>query len=332
MDLSVGVQGETPLVHRRYHRSAAGKYAYAAETQLFIIASINQKYNAYIRKELERCGENIVEKNGGNKRGTNRVSAKRRMQALGLVYILLLTGIAVPKAEGAEKGGAACAAESLDVTEKAEDQKAEDQKAEDQKTERKKAEGGETAEAPCIALTFDDGPSTAYTPVLLDGLKERGVHATFFLIGKNIEQGDNADIVKRMYEEGHLIGNHTYSHVEITKLDDESAYKEISRTNELIEGITGARVEFMRPPFGSWQKELEARVQVIPVMWTVDPLDWATENVDEIVNKVVTEVEENDMILLHDCYDSSVKAALRIIDLLQAEGYRFVTADELITG
>ena len=261
-----------------------------------------------------------MEKNGGNKSGTNRVSAKRRMQALGLVYILLLTGIAVPKAEGAEKGGAACAAESLDVTEKAEDQK----------TERKKAEGGENAEAPCIALTFDDGPSTAYTPVLLDGLKERGVHATFFLIGKNIEQGDNADIVKRMYEEGHLIGNHTYSHVEITKLDDESAYKEISRTNELIEGITGARVEFMRPPFGSWQKELEARVQVIPVMWTVDPLDWATENVDEIVNKVVTEVEENDMILLHDCYDSSVKAALRIIDLLQAEGYRFVTADELI--
>lgn len=263
-----------------------------------------------------------MEKNGGNKSGTNRVSAKRRMQALGLVYILLLTGIAVPKAEGAEKGGAACAAESLDVTEKAEDQK----------TERKKAEGGENAEAPCIALTFDDGPSTAYTPVLLDGLKERGVHATFFLIGKNIEQGDNDDIVKRMYEEGHLIGNHTYSHVEITKLDDESAYKEISRTNELIEGITGARVEFMRPPFGSWQKELEARVQVIPVMWTVDPLDWATENVDEIVNKVVTEVEENDMILLHDCYDSSVKAALRIIDLLQAEGYRFVTADELITG
>lgn len=320
-------KGKHPLEPRRYHRSAAGKYAYAAETQLFIIASINQKYNAYIRKELERCGENIVEKNGGNKRGTNRVSAKRRMQALGLVYILLLTGIAVPKAEGAEKGGAACAAESLDVTEKAEDQKAEDQK-----TERKKAEGGETAEAPCIALTFDDGPSTAYTPVLLDGLKERGVHATFFLIGKNIEQGDNADIVKRMYEEGHLIGNHTYSHVEITKLDDESAYKEISRTNELIEGITGARVEFMRPPFGSWQKELEARVQVIPVMWTVDPLDWATENVDEIVNKVVTEVEENDMILLHDCYDSSVKAALRIIDLLQAEGYRFVTADELITG
>ena len=166
-----------------------------------------------------------MEKNGGNKSGTNRVSAKRRMQALGLVYILLLTGIAVPKAEGAEKGGAACAAESLDVTEKAEDQK----------TERKKAEGGENAEAPCIALTFDDGPSTAYTPVLLDGLKERGVHATFFLIGKNIEQGDNADIVKRMYEEGHLIGNHTYSHVEITKLDDESAYKEISRTNELIE-------------------------------------------------------------------------------------------------
>ena len=68
----------------------------------------------------------------------------------------------------------------------------------------------------------------------------------------------------------------------------------------------------------------------MPVMWTVDPLDWTTENVDEIVNKVVTEVQENDIILLHDCYQSTVKAALRIVDILQAEGFEFVTVDELI--
>ena len=69
---------------------------------------------------------------------------------------------------------------------------------------------------------------------------------------------------------------------------------------------------------------------MLPVMWTVDPLDWATENEDEIVNKVVTEVEENDIILLHDCYKSSVRAALRIVDLLEAKGYQFVTVDELL--
>ena len=185
-------------------------------------------------------------------------------------------------------------------------------------------------EKPKIAITFDDGPSAVYTPRLLDGLKERGVKATFFLIGQNIEKEGGSEIVKRMYEEGHLIGNHTYHHVEITKVSNDEAYQELMLTNEAIENITGEEVQFMRPPFGLWQKELEKKIHVLPVMWSIDPLDWATENVDEIVNKVVTEAQENDIILLHDCYDSSVKAALRIIDLLQPEGYEFVTVDELM--
>ncbi len=185
-------------------------------------------------------------------------------------------------------------------------------------------------ERPKIALTFDDGPNAVHTPVLLDGLKERDVKATFFLIGKNIEAGNNAEIVKRELEEGHLIGNHTYNHVEITRVSNDTAYQEIKKTNDIITAITGEPVEYMRPPFGLWQKDLEQRIHVLPVLWTVDPLDWATENVDEIVNKVVTDVEENDIILLHDCYKSSVKAALRIVDLLEAEGYQFVTVDELL--
>lgn len=73
----------------------------------------------------------------------------------------------------------------------------------------------------------------------------------------------------------------------------------------------------MRPPFGAWQKKLEWELDVMPVMWTIDPLDWTTNNEDEIVNKVVTQAKENDIILLHDCYESSVNAALRIIDILQ---------------
>ena len=86
----------------------------------------------------------------------------------------------------------------------------------------------------------------------------------------------------------------------------------------------------MRPHFGAWQKKLEWELDVMPVMWTIDPLDWTTNNEDEIVNKVVTQAKENDIILLHDCYESSVNAALRIIDILQKEGYEFVTVDELI--
>ena len=190
------------------------------------------------------------------------------------------------------------------------------------------AENTEPVEAPKIALTFDDGPNPGSTPMLLDGLAERGVKVTFFVIGQNVEK--YPDIVKREAEEGHIVGNHTYNHIEITKVSSEEAEKEIMDTSNLVEEITGRPTEYMRPPFGAWQKELELNMDVMPVLWTVDPLDWTTENEDEIVNKVVTQAKENDIILLHDCYKSSVKAALRIIDILQKEGFEFVTVDELL--
>ncbi len=183
-------------------------------------------------------------------------------------------------------------------------------------------------EKPSIAITFDDGPSGRYTGRLLDGLKERSVKASFFLIGENAEE--NPVLVERIYKEGHLIGNHTYSHVQMTHLSEEAAVREIERTDQVISAITGEHVAYMRPPFGAWQRELEVRMEVLPVLWSVDPLDWTTENVDEIVSKVVTEVEEGDIILLHDCYASSVEAALRIVDILQKEGYEFVTVDRLL--
>lgn len=183
-------------------------------------------------------------------------------------------------------------------------------------------------EKPSIAITFDDGPSGRYTGRLLDGLKERNVKASFFLIGENAEE--NPVLVERIYKEGHLIGNHTYSHVQMTHLSEEAAVREIEKTDQAISAITGEHVAYMRPPFGAWQRELEVRMEVLPVLWSVDPLDWTTENVDEIVSKVVTEVEEGDIILLHDCYASSVEAALRIVDILQKEGYEFVTVDRLL--
>ena len=162
----------------------------------------------------------------------------------------------------------------------------------------------------------------------MDGLKERGVKATFFLIGENADK--NPEIVKRMAEEGHLIGNHTYHHVELTKVSENEARLELADTSAVIVRITGKEPEYMRPPFGAWQRKLEREIQMLPVLWTIDPLDWTTENQDEIVNKVVTEAEENDIILLHDCYKSSIEAGLRIVDILQEEGFVFVTVDELL--
>lgn len=181
-------------------------------------------------------------------------------------------------------------------------------------------------EPPKIALTFDDGPSI-YTESLLDGLKERGVQVTFFVIGKSAEE--YPEIVEREAKEGHIVGNHTYNHVEITKLNVEEAREEIEKTNEILGNLTQKRIEYVRPPFGIWEEELDD-LDMLSVMWSIDTLDWTTKNADEIVNKVVTQAEENDIILMHDCYESSVQAALRIIDLLQAEGFRFVTVDELL--
>lgn len=174
----------------------------------------------------------------------------------------------------------------------------------------------------------DDGPSSEYTMGLLEGLKERNVKATFFVLGKSVEE--NADILNKMKDDGHLIGNHTFNHVRLTEVGHEEFVEEIIATNETIYKVTGEYPNFIRPPFGAWSKELEEELNMIPVLWTVDPLDWCTEDVDGIVQKVVTKTKENGIILLHDNYKTSVTAALRIIDLLQAEGYEFVTVEELI--
>ena len=179
-----------------------------------------------------------------------------------------------------------------------------------------------------IALTFDDGPSRKYTPILLDGLKERGVHATFFLMGKNIEGEE--DIVKRMSEEGHLIGNHSYEHIQLTKAGAKAVCEAVEHTQEQIEAITGKRPEYIRPPYGDWNEELEEEIGMTPVLWSLDSLDWKLRNQKRIVKKVLKEAEDGDIILMHDIFDTSVSAALELIDILQREGYTFVTADELM--
>lgn len=179
-----------------------------------------------------------------------------------------------------------------------------------------------------IALTFDDGPHPYYTEQLLDGLKERGVVATFFVTGEHAEL--HTDIIERMSEEGHLIGNHTYSHMQLTAGNREEFKEELIKTNEIITGITGQEVIFVRPPYGSWDKSFEAELNMFPVLWTVDPLDWSSSNAARITDKIVSKTEENDIILMHDYYKTSVTAALNAIDKLQEEGYTFVTVDEIL--
>ena len=181
---------------------------------------------------------------------------------------------------------------------------------------------------PEVALTFDDGPSPKYTPLLLDGLKERNVRATFFLLGKNVKE--NQELVQRMQAEGHLLGNHTYNHVQLNKIPETTARQEILKTNNEIYEATGKYPEYMRPPYGAWKKNMELCVEMLPVFWDIDTLDWKSQNVDAILKAAGEEPEDGSIILMHDEYQTSVEAALLLIDRLKEKGYEFVTVDELI--
>ena len=193
------------------------------------------------------------------------------------------------------------------------------------------ADAGYEDEAPYkgkVALTFDDGPHPVCTPQLLDGLKKRDVKVTFFVTGENVES--YPEIVKRASEEGHLIGNHTFHHVQLTAANTEEFKAEIVSTNEIIQEVTGKETSFIRPPYGSWDKKYEKELNMFPVLWDVDPLDWCSTNVDKIVRSVLAGTKENSIILMHDSYDSTVTAALQVVDILKAEGYEFVTVDEIL--
>ena len=142
----------------------------------------------------------------------------------------------------------------------------------------------------CIALTFDDGPSPQTTAALLDGLKERGAHATFFLIGEQI--AGNEAIVRRMKDEGHQIGNHSFTHARLDAAD-------------------------------------AAAVTVPLIFWTLDTMDWSVRSKELVAHHIIENVRTGDIVLLHDLYDTSADAALQVIDVLGAQGYEFVTLEEL---
>lgn len=179
-----------------------------------------------------------------------------------------------------------------------------------------------------IAITFDDGPNPDYTMKLLDGLKKRGVKATFFVLGEEVEA--YPDILKAIHADGHLIGIHSYCHVNFGEIGEEAALEQIEKTQEAIYKVTGEYTGFIRPPYGCWKKELSERVSLIEVLWDVDPRDWATTNADEVVQRILRETKEGSIILMHDASASSVQAALTVIDALKQQGYEFVTVEELL--
>lgn len=189
-------------------------------------------------------------------------------------------------------------------------------------------EAGKPGDEKIVALTFDDGPHETYTLQLLDGLRERDVKVTFFLMGQNID--GNEELVRRMQREGHLIGNHSYQHIQLTRAGEDMVCEAVEQTEQIIESITGSRPKYLRPPYGDWNESLECRLDLTTVFWSVDSLDWKLKNRAQIVNRVEKKVHNGDIILMHDIFPESVEAALDIIDHLKAQGYQFVTVEELV--
>lgn len=179
-----------------------------------------------------------------------------------------------------------------------------------------------------IALTFDDGPHPIYTPELLEGLRERGVVATFFVTGANATL--YPELIEQMQEDGHMVGNHTYHHVQLSSVGEDIFLQELEETNRVLEGILEEEIMYVRPPFGDWAKAIEQEIDMFPVLWDIDPLDWCTGNTGQIVKRVLDKAEENSIILMHDEYAPSVEAALKIVDVLVEAGYRFVTVEEIL--
>ncbi len=178
-----------------------------------------------------------------------------------------------------------------------------------------------------IALTFDDGPGP-YTERLLDGLKERGVKVTFFLVGNRINR--YAKTVARAYQEGHQIANHSYDHSNLVNLSNAGIQSQIRRTNALLDPICGAGSDYLvRAPYGSTNARVRAAVGAPLVFWSVDPLDWRDRNAATVKSRVINGARDGAIILLHDIHSTSVTGALAAIDVLLGQGYEFVTVREL---
>lgn len=177
-----------------------------------------------------------------------------------------------------------------------------------------------------VALTFDDGPSS-FTGRLLDCLESNHAKATFFMTGTEI--ASFPDEVKRMKELGYELGNHTYDHSDLSTLSAEQISEEIARVDEQLVSLTGQGASVVRPPYGSVNDTVKSTVGTPMILWSIDTLDWKTQDPDSIVKEVLDHVEDGSIILMHDIFSTTVDAAEILIPKLIEEGYELLTVHEL---
>jgi peptidoglycan/xylan/chitin deacetylase (PgdA/CDA1 family) len=186
----------------------------------------------------------------------------------------------------------------------------------------------EVVPAKRVALTFEDGPDPNYTPLILDTLKSRNQVATFFVQG--IRAKEYPGLIQRINAEGHLIGNHTWSHPQLTHLSPEDMQLQLQKTQNILEQITGRAPFLYRPSYGIYNENVISTINMPAILWSVDPEDLKYKDASYITNYVLDHVTDGAIILLHDTNAYTTQAISAILDALIAEGYEIVTVDELL--
>jgi len=183
------------------------------------------------------------------------------------------------------------------------------------------------AKVKCIALSFDDGPGPA-TATILDTLKANNAHATFMVVGSRV--ASRASLVQREAAEGHDIGNHTWDHSDLTKMDAAGVASEVDRTEQAVVDATGKRPFMVRPPYGAYNKTVEDEIGLPLILWSVDPDDWKDRNADIVYQRIMAAAKPGAILLSHDLYPTTAAAYQRIIPDLVKQGYTLVTVSDLL--
>jgi len=181
-----------------------------------------------------------------------------------------------------------------------------------------------------VALTFDDGPHPKYTPQLLAILKKYNVKATFFVVGKMAKQ--SPWLVRAEVKAGHVVGNHTYNHVNLTRIPPGQVEEEWRQCSDAIKSITGKSPKFCRPPGGDYNRtviDAAAAAELTTVFWTDDPGDYASPGTNIIEDRTLRRIDNGGIILIHDGVEQTIQVLPQIIESLKKRGFRFQTVDEM---
>lgn len=189
------------------------------------------------------------------------------------------------------------------------------------------SDGKETSKSKMIALTFDDGPYPPVTNRILEILEKNGAKATFFVMGNRMNE--YGETVEKAYSMGCQIGNHTFSHKDLSKLDAKGIRYEVEHSNDSITEHAPVGKAVLRPPYGAKNDLVYKTVDVPMITWSVDPEDWKSRDKDKVIKNIVDVAQDGDIVLMHDLYSSTADAMEVVIPKLIEMGYQLVTVDEL---